>query len=56
MPHRTDTAAIATAVTSPAWAPAMSQINGILTMISLLLSIAFVVWRWWRAAKGGPCE
>lgn len=56
MPHRTDTAAIATTVTAPAWVPALSHVNVALTFISLVAGLAFLAWRWWRAAKGGAVE
>jgi hypothetical protein len=45
-----DHAAVVGTVTAPAWAIALSQINTVLTFVSLVLGIAFLLWRWWRTA------
>lgn len=46
-----DIAAVTTAVTSPAWVQALSQINTVLSFVSLILGIAFLAWRWYHANK-----
>ena len=50
---KTDVAAGGTAVSAVAWAPSVAQINEYLTTISLVGGIAFLAWRWWRAAQLG---
>lgn len=47
----TDKAAITVTVTSPGWAAFLGNINAALTTISLVLGIAFLLWRWRRQAK-----
>lgn len=46
-----DNTAIATAASAPAWAGALAQLNTVLTTVSLVLGIAFLVWRWRRSAS-----
>lgn len=46
-----DNSASAVALTSPLWSLALDKVNEILTALSLVLGIAFLLWRWWRLAK-----
>lgn len=41
-----DVAAVATTVSAPAWVPALEQVNVVLTTLSLVLGILFLIWRW----------
>lgn len=55
MPQKTiDNATGFVVATAPAWAPPLDRINDALTFVSLVLGIAFLLWRWWRAAKMKP--
>jgi hypothetical protein len=45
-----DAAAAATTISSPAWVYYLSQVNVVLTFVSLALGIAFVIWRWRRGS------
>lgn len=50
-----EVAAITPAATAPAWVPVLTQINVILTTVSLILGMALAVWRawvWWK--RGAP--
>ena len=49
-----DGTAAAVTTTAIAWGPMLDEINKLLTGISLLLGIAFLLWRWHRAAKTPP--
>ncbi len=46
-----DNTAVATTTTAPIWSALLDNVNGTLTAISLLLGIAFLLWRWWRLAR-----
>ncbi|MBK3800469.1 hypothetical protein GAY33_14705 [Azospirillum brasilense] len=48
MQQPADNTAIAVSLTAPGWAPVLTNVNTALTTISLLLGIAFIVWRWSR--------
>jgi len=52
----TDGVAATATITSPAWVPILNQINCLLTFASLTLGIAFLLWRWWKAARKGVAE
>ncbi|MFD2235457.1 hypothetical protein [Phaeospirillum tilakii] len=39
------------ATSAPLWAWGLDQVNQILTTVSLLLGIAFLLWQWIRAAR-----
>lgn len=45
--------AVAVALGAPVWAPVLAYVNVVLTTVSLLLGIAFIIWRWRRAARLG---
>lgn len=52
-----DISAVTAGVTSPAWAGYLSQINAVLTFVSLVIGLVFMLWRWRRAAaaaEGAP--
>ncbi|EPY03479.1 hypothetical protein [Magnetospirillum fulvum] len=51
MPERIDNASIVAALTAPAWVPVLSTINVVLSFVSLSMGLAFLVWRWHRAAR-----
>lgn len=51
MPQKIDNAAIITTATAPAWAGIVSGVNTVLTTVSLVLGIAFLLWRWHKSAK-----
>nr|WP_211105302.1 hypothetical protein [Azospirillum brasilense] len=46
-----DNTAIAVSLTAPGWAPVLTNVNTALTTVSLLLGIAFIVWRWSRQVR-----
>lgn len=51
-----DYSAAGTLVASPVWAMALDNINRGLTALSLLVGLAFALWRFreaWRKRKGG---
>ena len=52
----TDKAAITVGVTAPGWAAFLANVNAALTTISLVLGIAFLLWRWRRQAKQNSPE
>lgn len=56
MLDRSDLPVVTPAITAPMWAPVLQQVNAILTMASLVLGIAFLIWKWRRAAKTGNTE
>ncbi|KAA5606840.1 hypothetical protein F1188_02665 [Roseospira marina] len=50
MPSKTlDTLTGATVASAPGWAPPLAVVNQWLTFASLLVGLAFLCWRWWRA-------
>ena len=51
MQQPADNTAIAVSLTAPGWAPLLTNVNTALTTISLLLGIAFIVWRWSRQVR-----
>ncbi|MBP2230828.1 hypothetical protein J2847_004137 [Azospirillum agricola] len=51
--HPTDNAAAAVTLTAPGWATLLADVNAVLTTTSLLLGIAFLLWRWHRANRTG---
>lgn len=51
-----DKTAIGLSLTSPGWAVVLGNINAALTTISLVLGIAFLLWRWHRQAKQNSPE
>ncbi|MFP5514142.1 MAG: hypothetical protein ACLGJC_13775 [Alphaproteobacteria bacterium] len=53
MQQPTDNTAIAVATTAPGWASLLSDINTMLTTVSLVLGIAFLIWRWHRSIRQG---
>jgi hypothetical protein len=53
MDRATDYGAGTVAATAPAWVPLLSNLNTILTTASLVVGIAFVLWRWRRALRRG---
>lgn len=46
-----DNTAAVQALTSPAWTAALAQINIALSFVSLVLGMAFLLWRWYHAKK-----
>ncbi|WP_199720783.1 hypothetical protein [Azospirillum cavernae] len=51
--HPADNTAIALTLTAPGWAAVLADVNAVLTTTSLLLGIAFLLWRWHRANRNG---
>lgn len=49
--NRIDGASVVVTTTAIAWGPMLDEVNKLLTAISLALGIAFLLWRWRRAAK-----
>lgn len=56
MQQPTDNTAIAVTLTAPGWAAVLADINTVLTTTSLLLGIAFLIWRWHRSVRQGESE
>lgn len=56
MPDRSDLPIVIPAITAPVWAPVLQQVNALLTMASLILGMAYLIWKWRRAAKTGKTE
>ena len=54
MPERIDNAAVLAALTAPAWVPVLSTVNVVLSFVSIVLGLAFLAWRWRRAARTAP--
>jgi hypothetical protein len=48
-----DYTATGVAASAPVWGTALDYVNQWLTAISLVLGIAFLLWRWRRSAKAG---
>ncbi|WP_353861290.1 hypothetical protein [Azospirillum formosense] len=51
MQQPADNTAIAVSLTAPGWAAVLTNVNAVLTTVSLLLGIAFLVWRWNRQVR-----
>lgn len=49
--NKLDYATAINAATAPAWAAVLSQVNLVLTFVSLALGIAFLLWRWRRSMQ-----